>query len=85
MFFRLYVVLELVKLRQRHLSLTSRTRALRNAKPPVSQKEAEGYELQSGTPIGAVAPAAMDEAALKKVNDLRGDWADWKNAIITNA
>jgi hypothetical protein len=81
-------VLELVNIRKRHLALTSRTRAMRNAKPVVSHKEAEGYELpelQSGTPLGAVAPAAMDDATVQKVQALRGDWADLKNAIITNA
>jgi hypothetical protein len=81
----MYVVLELVKLRQRHFSLKSRTKAIRNAKPPVSHKEAEGYELQSGTPLGAVAGAVPDEAAATKVKELRGDWADFKNAVITNA
>jgi hypothetical protein len=58
---------------------------MRNAKPAVSQKEAEGYELQSGTPLGAVANPAVDTEAAKKVAALRGDWADLKNSIITNA
>lgn len=80
----MYVVLELVKLRQRYFGLKSRMRALRNAKPAVSTKEADGYELQSGTPVGATS-AVADDGAAKKVQDLRIDWADWKNAIITNA
>jgi hypothetical protein len=78
------VVLEIVKLRQRFYGLKTRTKALRNSKPAVQPKEAEGYELQSGTPIGAVNPA-MDEAAMKRGKELMGDWADWKNAVITNS
>ena len=78
---RLYVLLELYRLRHSYISLTKRTRALRTAKPTVTVPEAEGYELTPLTSdIDHQGEDTRDEKAL-----LRTEWAAWKNATLVNS
>lgn len=87
---RLYVILELYKLRLTYSGLKSRTKALRSAKPVVTVKEAEGFELQSTSDSTAVqatqpAQAVQGPSPQEQVRSLRKDWEDWKSAVISNA
>jgi hypothetical protein len=78
-----YVLLELVKLRGQYISLTSRTRALKNKKPEVSAKEAEGYEMTAQTETAKSATSAADQVSEGK--KLHKEWTTWSDNVLTNA
>ncbi|WVR09493.1 hypothetical protein IAU60_006561 [Kwoniella sp. DSM 27419] len=95
-FWALYVLLEVFKLRQTYMSLVDRTKALKNSKPSVSTKEAEGYELPpspvatSGVPSAdnaeknAPGASATSSPAVQGAA-LRKDWEAWKTAVTVNS
>ncbi|WVQ95065.1 hypothetical protein IAU59_002157 [Kwoniella sp. CBS 9459] len=98
-FWALYVMLEIYKLRGTYLSLLSRTKALKSAKPAVSTKEAEGYELPpspasegqteekksiiENQSIKTTGAGSADAMAVKET--LRKDWEAWKTSATINS
>nr|XP_018261609.1 uncharacterized protein I303_06049 [Kwoniella dejecticola CBS 10117]OBR83767.1 hypothetical protein I303_06049 [Kwoniella dejecticola CBS 10117] len=97
-FWALYVLLDIYKLRQTYLSLLKRTHLLQHSKPPVSEDEAEGYELpSSSSTISTVAQASVPPSSVPAIKTekateaqaqaqvLRKEWAVWKNDVMINA
>jgi hypothetical protein len=87
--FRLYVMLEIYKLRRSHTSLQARGRALQVAKPSVSAAEAGGYELQESSSVEkalAAPPASPSHAeGVADPTQLRADLIKWKDAVLVNS
>ncbi|OCF31528.1 hypothetical protein I317_02137 [Kwoniella heveanensis CBS 569] len=99
-FWALYVLLEIFKLRGTYLSLLSRTKALKQSKPAVSIKEAEGYELppSSSSPgqnqdqeknalgsSGSTGAGSTSADAVAVRETLKKDWEAWKTAVTINS
>ena len=77
-------MLELYKLNQTYSALRTRTRAAQIAKPVVSPREAEGYEI----PVAGSSAGGWDEKTSSSVHLdkdlLRRDWDAWRLASLTN-
>ncbi|ORX38367.1 hypothetical protein BD324DRAFT_620587 [Kockovaella imperatae] len=82
-----YVFLELFKLNQTYSALRTRTRAIRSAKPKVSAKEAEGYEIpsvESTTVTEEKKPGVKNDNKQLDKEQLRKDWDTWRLSTLTN-
>jgi hypothetical protein len=79
---RLYVLLNIYKLRHTQLGLKAKTRAMRSAKPLITPEEAEGYEMETRSPSKA---AAAGPSGADQVKQLKGEWVTWKDAVVVNA
>ncbi|WWC71443.1 uncharacterized protein I206_105399 [Kwoniella pini CBS 10737] len=82
-FWALYVLLDIYKLRQTYSSLLQRTKLLRNSKPEIKEKEAEGYELSKSEQTPVQQSTEEDKITMKGA--LTKDWKVWKNDVMINA